>query len=277
MEVMEGGGQAGFWDAFSTRWQVDPPQAPDDADLAWFQREAERAAPGPGPFLVLGATPQFARVPWPAGAWPVATDFSRGMLARVWPRPGAEGPVGAVRCDWRDLAWRAGSTALAVGDGCFGVLPGLGDVEAVCREVVRVLRPGGRCLMRCFVRDPGGPGLEDLFAALRNGEVRRIGWFRWQVAMALQAEGVFPVDRDRVFREWTARVPDWEGRIAAWGLPEEPTGRIRRWEGERTPLHFPDLDALRPALERAFRILAVDFSDGPHGACFPRLVMEPRR
>jgi SAM-dependent methyltransferase len=264
-----------FWDLFAEDWRVDPPQAPETSDLDWFAAEALRAPGAGGPLLVLGATPQFARLPWPAGAWPVAVDFSGGMLRKVW-EPAASGRgAGAIRGDWLSLPFRAGSFRLAVGDGCFGVLAGLDQVSSMAGELRRVLRPDGRLLLRCFVRVPGAFTVDDLFSRLERGEVARIGWFRWQVAMALQDRGELSVDRHRVWEVWQDRVSDLDALVDRTGLPRDHVHRIRRWEGERTPLHFPTLEDVRRATGPWLRITGIQEPPGPWGAHFPRLTMEP--
>ncbi len=264
-----------FWDTFAEDWRVDPPQAPDVTDQAWFLEEARRAPRQEGPLLVLGATPQFAGLAWPPGAWTLAIDISGGMLRRVWSPAAAGRRSGALRGDWLALPLRPGTASLAVGDGCFGVLRGPEEAAAMAREVRRVLHPQGRLLLRCFVRVPGGPTVDELFASLERGEVDRIGWFRWRVAMALQAAGETQVDRHRVWEVWRARVPDLEALAARTGLPADHVRRVQRWEGERTPLHFPTLEEVRAILLPAFRSLREASAGGAWGAHVQRLVLEP--
>lgn len=262
-----------FWDAFAEDWRVDPPQAPDASDLAWFVEEARRAPSAEGPLLVLGATPQFAPLGWPPGAWPVALDFSSGMLRKVWTPASAGRRAAAARANWLALPLRDGCVPLAVGDGCFGVLAGAGEVAGMARELRRVLRPEGRLLIRCFVRRPGSPTVDELFERLRGGEVARIGWFRWQVAMALQEAGEASVDRHRVWEVWQARVPDVDALVSRTGLPGDHVQRIRRWEGERTPLHFPTLEEVCGTVAPWLRVLSVQEPGEAWGGHFPRLVM----
>jgi SAM-dependent methyltransferase len=269
---MAGESPTRFWDEFAHHWVVEPPQAPVDEDLAWFQEQLDRTGPEPGPILVLGVTPEFLRMPLPPGAWLLATDFSGGMIREVW-LPGAEGGASLVaQGDWRFLPWKSASARVVMGDGCFGVLPGPAAMQRVCREVSRVLQPGGRFLLRCFVRDPEPVPVDALFEELQAGQVRQIGWFRWRIAMALQGAGERGVDRHRVWEEWTARLPDWEHRVGRWGLPPEFVHRIRRWEGERTPLHFPTLEEVLDLARPHFDVLGIDIPGYASGPCFPRVV-----
>lgn len=271
MEPQQG---SAFWDGFAADWRVDPPQAPDASDLAWFLAEAGRSAEPRGPLLVLGATPEFGRVPWPEGFYPVATDGSLGMLRKVWSAGPGAGRNLALQGDWLRLPWRDRSAALAVGDGCFGVLPDLDSVAAACREVGRVLQPGGRLLVRCMVRTPGMPAVDELFERLLGGEVERIGWWRWQVAMALQEAGERRVDRHRLWQLWTSRLPGWADLPALGYLPQDRVHRIARWEGEATPLHFPRLEELVAAATEGLGLAGTAFPEGPGAAHLPRLVLE---
>lgn len=99
------------------------------------------------------------------GAFPVAIDLSRGMLAVGARQMDAGGPrVPLVQADACALPFANDSFDAAF--SAFGAIPFVAEPDAVMREVARVLRPGGRWVFSVnhpmrwiFPDDPGPRGL----------------------------------------------------------------------------------------------------------------------
>ena len=76
----------------------------------------------------------------------VGVDLTEAMLRRARRRAGRAGVPFALEVgDARALAFDSGSFDVVLSNNMFGLLPRT-DVEPVLREMLRVLRPGGRCV-----------------------------------------------------------------------------------------------------------------------------------
>lgn len=178
-------------------------------DRTWRRRAAKelQAAPGDRILDLCGGTGDLALAVARAapGATVVCCDFSHPMLRRAAPKFARAGLAG--RC----LLLEADALCLPFPDGAvhgitvgFGVR-NLGSLDAGLREMLRVLRPGGKLVLLEF-STPQGPLLSRLYRAYLHRLLPKVG------DSASGASGPYG---------YLART------IAAW--PDAPTlaGRIR--------------------------------------------------
>ncbi|MDQ6851020.1 MAG: class I SAM-dependent methyltransferase [Actinomycetota bacterium] len=165
------------------------------------------------------------------GARPVAFDLAAGMLRHA--RDGARSSgieVPLVQADAQRLPFR--DEVFDVAFTAFGALAFVADSAAVMREVVRVLRPGGRWVFATThpIRwsFPDDPGLDGLTATMSYFD--RTPYVEF-------AEG-----REAVYVEHHRTLGDRVREIAAAGLrlvdviePEWPAGHTQEW-GQWSPL-----------------------------------------
>jgi demethylmenaquinone methyltransferase/2-methoxy-6-polyprenyl-1,4-benzoquinol methylase len=124
------------------------------SDAAWRRRAAAAALPSPGSALDVACgsgklTQRLLHRAGPGGLV-VGLDFSAGMLRRAAER--AAGPE-YIRGDGLSLPFAEGSfDAVTVGFG----LRNYADPLEGLREMLRVLKPGGRACVLEFVRPKGG-------------------------------------------------------------------------------------------------------------------------
>lgn len=228
------GANRAWWDAAATEYQKEHGRFLGDADFVWGPegvREADARLLGAvagRDVLEFGCgAAQCARWLVGAGARVVAVDLSEVQLRHS-----------------RELDARCGTrVAVAVADACalpfaddsfdvvcsaYGALPFVADAGALLREVVRVLRPGGRVgfsvthpFRWCFPDDPGAGGL-----TVRDSYFDRRAYVEYDAAQRPS------------YVEHHRTVGDWVREITGAGLvledvvePEWPASHEGVWGG----------------------------------------------
>ncbi len=269
------------WGTLSTYWSLlGPPLRPSPEDVAvaasvvraW--REAHAASPLRA--LILGVTPELATLPWPRGTTLVAVDRSAAMVGAIWPREAAPPGSTAVVGDWRALALPDASVDLALGDGCFTVIEYPGDYRAVTRELRRVLRPGGRLVVRAFTRPEIPEDVTDVARALREGEVRGLQALKWRLAMAVQPRHTRAVAVVDVWRAFHAMCPDPSRLLLDLGATPEHLTTVEIYRDSPAVYSYPTLAELRAELAADFEELSCHVPAYELGERCPTLVLSPR-
>jgi SAM-dependent methyltransferase len=234
------------------------------------------AAHGTPRALVLGVTPEIARLAWPEGTDLLAVDRSEAMIRLVWPgfpRPG----LGALQSEWLDLDLPAGSRDLVLGDGCFNLLRYPDAHAALLRTVRALLSPRGRFAFRTFVRPEASETPAEVYRAALAGEIAGFHAFKLRLLMAHQRDPRAGVPVREVWRSFAAHVPDPEALSARLGWPAPQIATIASYRESEAVHVFPSLYELRAACAAAgFRELSC--TTGPYelGERCPTLVLAPR-
>lgn len=222
------------WDDMARKWaRVKPPLRPN-AEVG--EAVLRQLTAIPGQTLLLGVTPELAAVAHPI----IAVDRNPGMIACAWPgnTPGRQ----AVQGDWLHMPLAGDSFANAIGDGSFNTLTWPDGYARLFAELLRVLRPGGRVVVRNFTTpDPG-----ETLAAVRTAVLeRRIGSlhaFKWHVAMALVAPRPEPnIGVTEIRDAFLEMFPDRPGLMAATGWTEEEIETIEVYKDSVVRFSFPTL------------------------------------
>jgi SAM-dependent methyltransferase len=132
-----------------------------------------------GTTVLLGVTPAYAGLGDPL----LALDASSDMIAAVW--PGDDARRRASVADWTALPVPDGSVAQVLGDGSLNVLPDRAVMRAVLAEVRRCLAPGGKAVIRVFLRRDPEASVDDVLQAARDGRFESLNVLRWRLAAAL--------------------------------------------------------------------------------------------
>jgi SAM-dependent methyltransferase len=226
-----------WWDAAAPAYLAEHGSDLGDADFLWCPegvREVDARLLGDVAgrrVLEIGCgSAPCARWLKTAGAQPVAFDLSAGMLARAAELNRTTGVgVPLVQADAGALPFADGSMDLAC--SAFGGLPFVADVEAVLREVARVLRPGGR-----FVASVNHP-MRWPFPDSPNPEDLRVtsSYFDRRPYVETDDTG------NSVYVEHHRTVGDWVRAVVRAGLviedllePEWTPGRTQEW-GQWSP------------------------------------------
>lgn len=171
------------WARYHEHWQrLRPPLRPSAEVVAAF----DELTLGRSPCALLGVTPELAGLTLDL----TALDRDPNMIAAVW--PGDRLRRRALRADWLHFPAALNQLAAVVGDGSLNVLPDALAHQNLLRELLRVLAPNGRAVLRVFLRPsesapPSDRGNVDEVveaAALSQS----FHGFKWRLAMALCAE-----------------------------------------------------------------------------------------
>lgn len=155
-----------YYDAFARVYDRFVAAHSNDRDGRLRGTLADRAELEPGDRVLDLCTGTGAMLPPLAGrtgaeGLVIGLDFSRGMLERARAKTAGIRGLALVEADAERLPFRSGSLHVVTCSHAFYELKGEG-AERTLREVVRVLRPGGRFVMMEH-EVPENPGIRLLF------------------------------------------------------------------------------------------------------------------
>ena len=229
---------------FHRRWPtLKPPLRPDATVVT---QVADLLTGIKGPVLLLGVTPELAAIE----RHMVAVDWSEKMIALAW--PGDTARRQAVRGDWKALPLADDSMAAAMSDGALTMLRWPDEAAVMLSELARVLRPGGRAVIRCFAT----PDVPETLAAL--GEVAARGdvpFHEWRLRFnmaAARADGQVAITSARLFEHYDAALPDRMGKALTQGWPVEALAEIDAYRGSAYIHCYPKRSELAALLAGAW-------------------------
>ncbi|MCX7789499.1 MAG: class I SAM-dependent methyltransferase [Chloroflexaceae bacterium] len=222
--------------------------------------------------LLLGVTPEYAAMGWPAGTRLLAVDRNRAMIGHVWPKQGLPAGATVIRGEWARLPFPSACFDLVVGDG----VTFAHGAKGLEREVARVLRLDGRYLLRAFIRPDQPESPDAVHADLEAGRIGSFHAYKWRLAMALHGtldEGVRVAD---IWRAWRARVPDAAALARRMGWPPAVLATIDAYRDAAAVYAFPTLAELRLGLLADFDLLTIRFPGYELGERCPLVELRPR-
>lgn len=197
---------------FHLRWSTSQPPLRLHPDVP--AAVARLIAAGDEPVLLLGVTPELARI---VGRI-IAVDWNQSMIDRVW--PGDTAARTARLGNWLHMPLPDRSMAAAIGDGCFTMLGYPDDARRLIDQLTRVLRPGSRAVIRCFATPEEGESVAEVRdAALAGGIAFHAFKLRFNQAVTLESERM-SITSDDLFQRFQALFPDREdlARATGWSL-----------------------------------------------------------
>lgn len=233
------------WPLHARRWSlVGPPLRPCAEDLAFVATAVTDWAgtrDRSPDVLVLGVTPELVGVPLPAGATVLAVDREPAMIDALFaPGTGRRALAG----EWLALPVPDASIDLVLGDGVCCLFGFPDDHHALARELARVLRPGGRAVLRLFVAPEQPETLADVRAALPA--IRSFDALKWRIAMAIQSPAR-AVHVAAIRDAFDALVPDRDALAAAHGWRREVIDHVDIYRDSPAIYSFPTLAEVRAA------------------------------
>jgi len=269
------------WNRMARLWSLlGPPlrPCPEDVAIAESVAHAWREAHATAPLhaVILGVTPELATMHWPEGTVLLGIDESAAMIDGIWPREGTPPGSTAATGDWRKLDRPDASVDLVLGDGCFTVVPYPADHAAVIAELRRVLRPGGRAVVRAFTLPEAREDLADVGAALWNGRIGSMNVLKWRLAMAVQSPSQRAVAVRDVLDAFGAMCPDPSRLVSQFGWPADVVATVETYRTSTASYSFCTLAELRVLLAAHFTELSCHVPGYELGDRCPTLVLAPR-
>ncbi len=247
---------AGVWEKHARQWnRLGPPLRPCAEDIHFMEQavngycvSVECVLPRA---ILLGVTPEIARMQWPPATQLLAVDNNEDVIAHVWPgNPALDAK--AVCGDWTKLPVDDASCDVVVGDGCFITLQYPEGYAAVISEIRRVLKPGRMFAIRVFIRPDAPESLTAVFKDLRAGRIGSFHAFKWRLAMALHTDLRQGVRLADIWNAWNKEVPEPDVLARTLNWPIETIGTIDAYRGLDTPYTYPTMSEFRHALSAQF-------------------------
>jgi hypothetical protein len=186
----------------------------------------------------MGVTPELCSLPLNSGSRFIAVDKSAEMIGNLWhPRPGAQDQ--AVCADWRQMSLAPSSVDIALGDGSLSTLRYPSEYTTVFGELRRVLRPGSRCVIRCFMQADNPETTDEVFLDLSRGRIGNFHVLKWRLMMALQPDAEQGVAVKGVWNIMNQTSPDLNLLAERFGWPVEQVRTIVAYRGVNTRYTFP--------------------------------------
>ena len=221
---------------------MPPPLRPCAADTARVAEVIARLLrPESAPrVLVLGATPDYARLPWPKAADLLAVDRSAEMLHSLWPLAAA-----TTKCaDWRVMPLPPDSRDLALCDGGLTYLSYPDDLRRFVHRLQEVLSPGGRFVTRVHLPPEAPESPADVVGDLLAGRIANSGILKLRLAKSV-ARGPDRGARLRdVWRAYRDALPAGVDLDASTGWSATERGAIDAYARCEDRYYFPSHDEI---------------------------------
>ena len=252
-----------------------PPLRPSPDDTAVIQRAATTLGAG-ARVVVLGLTPEIIGCDWPADVRLSAVDHSPKMIEALWPPPRGPANAEVIRADWCAMPIEPGTIDLVAGDGCYVLLAHPHGYDELTNAVARALRPGGRYLIRVFLRPDRPESIADIGRAVATGEVGSVHALKLRLLAALHGVSGAGSLLDDVWQAWKTMppLPATLAGVRGW-TAEEITG-IESYGGMQARYFLPTLAEFRQSVSSCFEEIECAFGSYELGDRCPTLVLRKK-
>jgi len=254
------------WQNFAGRWnRLGSPMRPCAEDVRNFQSALGDAK---GSCLLLGVTPELADI----SPQLTAIDNSHDMIRSLWPHRNS-----SVLGDWLDMPFEDASFDNVIGDGCPVLLEFPLQQERFFAEVARVLKPGGRFLLRAFVCAAQAESPEQVCDEARQGNIKSFHAFKWRLSMAIASQTPdYTFKVSETLRTFEAQFPDRQQLAKVTGWDRKDIDTLDLYRDSIALYSYPPLARLRQTFAREFVEAEVVHGHYELAERCPLLVLERR-
>lgn len=226
------------WQTFAERWnRLGSPLRPCAEDVENF---SSALGDTPGYCLLLGVTPELANL----SAHISALDNSADMIRALWPQ---DKPV--ILGDWLAMPFEPCSFDNVIGDGCPVLLSWPLQYQKLFAQVGRVLKPGGKLLLRVFVGAETAESTEQVCSDALAGRMKSFHAFKWRLSMAIAATSPdYTFCIADTLATFDRLLPDRERLAAASGWCMDEIKTIDFYRGSTARYSYPPLSQLRKTI-----------------------------
>lgn len=249
-----------------------PPLRPWPGDTEVVQRAVD-GLPAGARAAVLGLTPETLGCVWPERTELLALDHSEAMIRALWAVTRRPPGSRAVLASWQAMPVESSCLDLVAGDGCHTVFPYPDGFESLGREIRRVLRPGGRFVIRVFLRPDRAESLDEVARAVAAGEVGSVHALKLRLLAALHGSNGQGCRLDDAWRAWKT-LPPPSGRLSERGWTAEEMQGIESYRGQQVRYFLPTLAEFRAVHSGLFVERECVTSSGELSERCPTFVLE---
>lgn len=255
------------WHTFAERWnRLASPLRPCAEDVENFRRGLGDA---PGHCLLLGVTPELSEL----SAHLTALDNSADMIHALWSQQSHPALLG----DWLAMPFEPCSFDHVIGDGCPVLLAWPLQYQQLFAQVGRVLKPGGKLLLRAFVGAEQPESTERVCRDALAGRMKSFHAFKWRLSMAIAATASdYTFCIADTLATFDRLLPDRQQLAAASGWRIDEIETIDFYRGSTARYSYPPLSQLRKTIPFEFSETDTLYGNYELAERCPLLVLERR-
>lgn len=254
------------WHNFANHWnRLGSPMRPCAEDVGHFQTALGDT---PGNCLLLGVTPELADL----ATRLTAIDNSAAMIRALWPQDKR-----AILGDWLYMPFDDASFDNVVGDGCPVLLEFPQQQARFFAEVARVLKPGGKLVLRAFVCAAQTESPQQVCHEALQGNIKGFHAFKWRLSMTIASQTPGYTFRiAETLRTFDRYFPDRQHLIDTTGWDMQDVATLDLYRDSDALYSYPPLSELRKILPKA--LVEIDLMYGHYELAerCPLLVLERR-
>ena len=233
------------WSKIHKVWsQYTPPLRPNAEVVAAIRSQISASS---GRTLLLGVTPELADITPNV----VAIDKNAAMVGNLW--PGNTDRRRVIIGDWLNTNFAAGAFDCCVGDGSLNAVGYPDQMHLLCSEVARVLRGGGKIVLRVFIRPDAVEKMEAVHQSAISGKIQNFHGFKWRLAMAIAGQSNQPnIEMGWVFDAFNQMFPDRDRLVSLTGWLREEIDTIEFLKHSVAISSFPTRNQLLSVVSHTF-------------------------
>ena len=273
--------QCSHWEYLASAYPLlGSPLRPSPEDIAIAEAAVEAYVATRSAYsslaVLMGATPDLARMRWPASTKLIGSDASHAMMRFVWPGDEATMRFG-ICANWLAFPLPPSSVQIVVGDGSLNCVRHPEEADALCASVRDVLVEDGLMVLRCFVRPHQPESVDGVFSEMYRGAIPTYSQFKFRLFVAMEQDLRRGLAVAELYRLWASYSIDPVCLAKATGWPLSEIQTMDGFRDSSTVHTFPTMTEFRGLLERHFDLVDIRTPSYPLGEQCPTFVVRNSR